>query len=1106
MKKIIFVFLLFIVNCSLLIAQTGWYWANPLPQGNRLAKVKFIDNNTGFILGQHGTLLRTLDGGLNWYSTQLTTLRIYSIFFVNSQTGYISASKGTLFKSTNSGNNWLPIVCNNFSGSDFNDIYFMNENTGFAVWSNEITSGYVYKTTNGGLNWNTLFTVAGGLTRIYFKDINTGFATGYNNVIIRTTNGGTNWSILNIAPGTYSQYGDIAFADDMRGYIISYNYGDIVSTTDGGITWPIVNNYSNDYFFGISFANQNTGSICGSTYQGSILHTTNGGINWAVQSSLYTRLYGIYHISPSTMFAIADGGRMYRTSNEGAYWDTITKGYTGNLNRIIFVDSLTGWAVGGSILKTTNGGDNWIRQPGGYSASDIFFANNNTGFGIYGSASFYLTKTSNGGINWTVSSFPIYGYYNGISGVSSDTLFVAGRDITYNNGQVYISVNGGNSWSLTSYTGSPLYDVKFINSTTGFVCGQNGSLWFTTNTGTDWMSIYTGVTNHLNRIKFINSSTGWICGASGTILKTTNGGLNWIIQLSNLNNYQFYGINFINQNTGMVVGICGNNFDSSLTFITTNGGTNWIYNHTITSSMLYDVAYANSNKVVAVGTSGTIICSNTMGYSLPYPPTLISPYNNQNYVSLKPNLDWSDVPLIDSYTVQISTSASFDTLILNSTIPPISNLQLSSCVLFRNRTYFWRVCATNFVGTGNWSQVFSFSSTQSYYGWNLQDCPDTLSNNSVFMIDSLTGWIAGNNGKILKTISGGDCWFMQTSNSGRNLNSLYFISSSAGWAVGDSGTVSRTINGGNTWTNLSLSVTDKLNSVYFTSLDSGWITGNNGKLYKTTNSGQNWNQITIETSFNLNSIKFVNQSTGWICGDGGTVYKTTNSGLNWFLLTTNTSNNLSSIAFVNDSTVWTVGQNGLILKSNNGGNNWFTQNSHVTVNLNSIFFSSPDRGWIAADSGKLIATKTAGSDWKVQNTFSQKRIRSVSFSDINIGWICGSGGIIYYTKSGSNIVFVKNNTDEIPEKYSLSQNYPNPFNPVTKIKFDIKKEYRSQESEVKLSIYDILGRKIEDLVNEKLQPGSYEVTFDGSNLPSGVYFYQLRTGDYVETKKMLLIK
>jgi flagellar hook assembly protein FlgD len=77
---------------------------------------------------------------------------------------------------------------------------------------------------------------------------------------------------------------------------------------------------------------------------------------------------------------------------------------------------------------------------------------------------------------------------------------------------------------------------------------------------------------------------------------------------------------------------------------------------------------------------------------------------------------------------------------------------------------------------------------------------------------------------------------------------------------------------------------------------------------------------------------------------------------------------------------------------------------------------------------------------------------------------------------------------------------------VTKIKFDIPSEGKSQKAKVKLVIYDILGKEIRTLVNEQLQPGTYEVTFDGSNLPSGVYFYQLRAGEFVETKKLVLLK
>ncbi len=100
---------------------------------------------------------------------------------------------------------------------------------------------------------------------------------------------------------------------------------------------------------------------------------------------------------------------------------------------------------------------------------------------------------------------------------------------------------------------------------------------------------------------------------------------------------------------------------------------------------------------------------------------------------------------------------------------------------------------------------------------------------------------------------------------------------------------------------------------------------------------------------------------------------------------------------------------------------------------------------------------------------------------------------------------------EIPEKFSLSQNYPNPFNPSTKIRFQIPSPEGWQRNAdgvglVILKVYDAAGRKIQALVNEPLQPGTYEVTFDGTGLNSGVYFYQLTAGSYRETRRMILIK
>jgi hypothetical protein len=118
---------------------------------------------------------------------------------------------------------------------------------------------------------------------------------------------------------------------------------------------------------------------------------------------------------------------------------------------------------------------------------------------------------------------------------------------------------------------------------------------------------------------------------------------------------------------------------------------------------------------------------------------------------------------------------------------------------------------------------------------------------------------------------------------------------------------------------------------------------------------------------------------------------------------------------------------------------------------------------------------------------------------------CVINGIVY--GDTTFITGIQKISAEIPTVYNLYQNYPNPFNPVMKIKFDVPLESRLRgNNNVTLKIYDVLGKEITTLVNEKLSSGMYEVEWDGTNYPSGVYFYKLITDNYSETKKMVLIK
>lgn len=109
-------------------------------------------------------------------------------------------------------------------------------------------------------------------------------------------------------------------------------------------------------------------------------------------------------------------------------------------------------------------------------------------------------------------------------------------------------------------------------------------------------------------------------------------------------------------------------------------------------------------------------------------------------------------------------------------------------------------------------------------------------------------------------------------------------------------------------------------------------------------------------------------------------------------------------------------------------------------------------------------------------------------------------------RTGAGPVSVKENKFVIPDEFKLSQNYPNPFNPTTKIKFGLPSSKEKNIYHVELTIYDVLGKIVDRLLDEEMNPGSYEVEFNASHLSSGIYFYQLKAGDFVKSIKMILMK
>jgi hypothetical protein len=280
--------------------------------------------------------------------------------------------------------------------------------------------------------------------------------------------------------------------------------------------------------------------------------------------------------------------------------------------------------------------------------------------------------------------------------------------------------------------------------------------------------------------------------------------------------------------------------------------------------------------------------------------------------------------------------------------------------------------------------------------------------------------------------------------------------------------------------------------------DLAWFAGNidaqnSGICYstgihfaKSTDFGLNWSSgPSADFTFD-GGVDFLdnNNTKGWTGGgqispsSEGWSHSTTDGGLTWSARIS-FPYPIRAVKFLNDTLGFAAGGNlyqeaGGIYTTVNGGLNWSPD-----INTSAEMFAFETKQ-ISADSSEI---------WCVGST----------------GGGTGYTGKAYKCRVGI-LTGINNISNQIPDDFVLYQNYPNPFNPVTKIKFDIPSEVKSQMSNIKMIIYNIAGKEISVLVNRQMNPGTYEVEWNALNYPSGVYFYKLTAGNYSDVKKMIFVK
>jgi len=404
-------------------------------------------------------------------------------------------------------------------------------------------------------------------------------------------------------------------------------------------------------------------------------------------------------------------------------------------------------------------------------------------------------------------------------------------------------------------------------------------------------------------------------------------------------------------------------------------------------------------------------------------------------------------------------------------------------------------------------------------GWNQQQSNVGTSLNSVYFLNSLTGWSAGNNGVILKTTNGGAVWEQQSSLINNDLKKIYISSLQIGYIIGTSGLILKTTNSGFNWFQQNSGTNNNLTSSSFTGDNTGYVSGVNNTLLKTTNGGLNWNSISFEDSVNYFSIYFVNNSKGWLSSvksysdwpDSAFIMKTTNGGVNWFSQNTQwiDASPIQSMQFTDSLNGWCTRQvptisSSEVLKTTDGGNVWISYSPGLNGDNYSLYFVNNLKGWCSGPDNSIYRTNNGGINWVRSNSFHILSFfyRSIFFTDSLTGWTVGFEGTILKTTTGGVLTNFTGSNLEVPPEYNLEQNYPNPFNPVTNLEFTIPNSVF-----VSIKIYDVLGNEIITFVNERKPPGNFDVIFDGSNFPSGIYFYDLVVdGKIIDTKRMLLLK
>ncbi len=750
----------------------------------------------------------------------------------------------------------------------------------------------------------------------------------------------------------------------------------------------------------------------------------------------------------STIFAGTKSNGVYLSTNNGNNWTQTSLNDKWVFSLITHGSNVYAGTYDSGVFRSTNNGINWIKTTlNNKSIFSLGTIGSNILAGTYATGMYI---SSNNGTSWTQTGLSTFSALTIESIASQGNNIFAGTDA----GGVYRSTNNGLNWIHTSLINLYVSSLAVIDSNIYASCAygsSGGGVYLSTNNGTNWTAVNNG-------LPFLPDGNDIIASGNKLYLSAASGYTGYGGLYSSLD----YGASWDRTNLDSNLGVyslatLGNNVfvgtSKNGVYLSTNDGTSWTQTR------------FNGETVLSFALAGNSIFAGTENFGV--------------YRSTNNGVDWVQTALnnIAVYSLIISGN--------NIIAGTFSGIYLSS----DNGLNWALVASGGTVGTvyslaTSGSIVFAGTSTKGIY---------RSTNNG-------SNWNAfGLSGKTIRSLV-------------TNGNNIY---------AGSTGVYYST-NNGSSWAEILSSI-----SIYSLAISGNYIfagsynSPTSSGIYRSSNNGTSWTQK-ILNSGTVNSLTTLGNTifagTDKYPINTGSFYVSTNSGNSFYSMSQGNPYDLSGVRAMillentiltgtDRCSVWRRQLSDLLVPNapiliaplNNSTN----QPPTVLLDWDSLTSANTYRVQLATDS--LFNTIVYDTSGVAKSSLLMRA--GILLPNVKYYWkvnatnIAGTGVWSVIWNFRVNPTGLYQYSTNIPEVFKIHINYPNPFNPSTKIRFDVQRY-----SMVRIVVYDLTGKEIQTLVNEKIQPGRYEISFYGSQLPSGVYFYKMITEDYIETKKMLLIK